>query len=36
MYLKEDSDPQRLREVIAIPSLSEAWRSDLRKRLAKI
>ena len=35
IYLKEDVDPQRLREVIAIPSLSEAWRSDLQKRLAK-
>jgi MOSC domain-containing protein YiiM len=36
MYLKEDADPQRLREVIAIPWLSEAWRSDLQKRLTKI
>jgi MOSC domain-containing protein YiiM len=35
MYLKEVSDPERLREVIAIPALSDAWRSDLRKRLTK-
>lgn len=34
MYLRDDSGPERLREVIAIPSLSEAWRSEFQKRLA--
>lgn len=33
MYLKEPVDPGRLREVIAIPALSDAWRRDLEKRL---
>ena len=33
MYLKEASEPERLREVIAIPALSDAWRTDLQKRL---
>lgn len=32
MYLKEDVAPDRLREVIAIPALSESWRSELRKQ----
>lgn len=33
MYLKEANEPERLREVIAIPALSDAWRNDLQKRL---
>jgi MOSC domain-containing protein YiiM len=33
MYLKEGSNRERLREVIAIPALSDAWRNDLRKRV---
>ena len=33
MYLKEAIEPGRLREAIAIPALSDAWRNDLRKRL---
>ena len=33
MYLKEAHDPERLREAIAIPALSDAWRTDLQKRL---
>jgi MOSC domain-containing protein YiiM len=34
MYLKESVDADRLREAIAIPALSDAWRRDLQKRLA--
>jgi len=34
MYLKEEAGPDRLREVIAIPALSEAWRTELQKQLA--
>jgi len=33
MYLKEPVDQGRLRQVIAIPALSDAWRRDLEKRL---
>ena len=33
MYLKEGARPDRLREVIAIPALSEAWRTELQKQL---
>ena len=33
MYLKESVDPNRLRETVAIPALSDAWRRDLQKRL---
>jgi MOSC domain-containing protein YiiM len=36
MYLKEASEPGRLREVIAIPALSDAWRNDLQKRLTNV
>ena len=32
MYLKEDVAPERLRQVIAIPALSDSWRSELRKQ----
>jgi MOSC domain-containing protein YiiM len=35
MYLEEAVDTDRLREAIAIPALSEAWRTDFRKRLAR-
>jgi len=31
MYLKESTEPERLREVIAIPALSDSWRTDLQK-----
>ena len=34
MYLKDGSAPDRLRQVIAIPALSEAWRSELQKQSA--
>jgi MOSC domain-containing protein YiiM len=33
IYLGEVTDPARLREVVAIPALSDAWRDDLRRRL---
>ena len=32
MYLKEGVAPDRLRQVIAIPALSDAWRSELQKQ----
>jgi len=35
MYLNEPVAPERLREVLAIPALSDAWRQDLEKRLAR-
>lgn len=34
MYFKEGVAPDRLREAIAIPALSDAWRRDLQRRLA--
>jgi MOSC domain-containing protein YiiM len=34
MYLKEGVAPHRLREAIAIPMLSDAWRRDFRKAIA--
>ena len=34
MYLKEATDPARLREAVAIPALSDAWRGELTKQLA--
>jgi MOSC domain-containing protein YiiM len=34
MYLTNVIDPERLRQVIAIPALSDAWRNDLQKRHA--
>jgi MOSC domain-containing protein YiiM len=33
LYLGERVDANRLREAVAIPALSDAWRRDLRKRL---
>jgi MOSC domain-containing protein YiiM len=36
LYLKESDNPGRLREVIAIPALSDAWRNYLRGRLANL
>ena len=33
LYLKEDVAPGRLREAIAIPALSDAWRIELQKQL---
>ena len=32
MYLKEHTSPDRLREAVAIPALSDAWRSELLKQ----
>jgi MOSC domain-containing protein YiiM len=34
MCLKEHDKPDRLREAIAIPALSDGWRRDLQKQLA--
>ena len=34
IYLKEHVAPDRLREVIAVSALSDAWRRDLQKQLA--
>lgn len=34
MYLREHVTPDRLRQAIAIPALSDAWRRDLQKQLA--
>jgi MOSC domain-containing protein YiiM len=37
MYLDDGAnDPERLREVIAIPELSDAWRNELRARLINV
>jgi MOSC domain-containing protein YiiM len=36
MYLNDTADADRLREVVAIPALSEAWRSDLQQRLTGV
>jgi MOSC domain-containing protein YiiM len=33
MYLKEGVSPDRLREVIVIPALSDAWRTELQKQV---
>jgi MOSC domain-containing protein YiiM len=33
MYLHESTEPDRLRETLAIPALSDAWRTDLQKLL---
>jgi MOSC domain-containing protein YiiM len=35
MYLKEGTAPDRLRQVLAIPALSEAWRSELQKQVER-
>jgi MOSC domain-containing protein YiiM len=32
MYLKEDVAPDRVRQVIAIPALSDSWRAELKKQ----
>lgn len=34
MYFKDGVAPDRLREAIAIPALSDAWRRDLQRQLA--
>ncbi len=34
LYLEQSSDSERLRDVLAIPALSDAWRADLQRRLA--
>jgi MOSC domain-containing protein YiiM len=36
MYLKEGVGSDRLREAIAIPALSDAWRAELQKQLARV
>ena len=36
MYLREGVGPDRLRKAIAIPALSEAWRTDLQKQLVDL
>ena len=36
MYLKEATEPERLRETIAIPALSDAWRAHLTEQLADL
>src|SRR3954452_9846965 len=33
MYLKEAAPAERLREAVAIPALSDAWREELQRRL---
>jgi len=33
MYLKEAAPAERLRDAVAIPALSDAWREELRRRL---
>ena len=33
MYLTDSIEPDRLREAIAIPALSDSWRDELQKRL---
>jgi MOSC domain-containing protein YiiM len=35
MYLNEALEPDRLREAIAIPALSDSWRHELQKQLAE-
>ena len=32
MYLKEDVSPDRVREAVAIPALSDAWRTELQNQ----
>jgi MOSC domain-containing protein YiiM len=36
MYLNEADDPARLRQVIAIPALSDSWRHDLQQQLGDL
>jgi hypothetical protein len=31
MYLRDDVPPDRLRQAVAIPALSDAWRIELQK-----
>lgn len=33
LYFDDSADPERLREVVAIPALPDAWRDELRARL---
>lgn len=35
VYFDDRADPERLREVIAIPALSDAWRDEFEERLAR-
>ena len=35
MYLKEGTAPDRLRQVLAIPALSDSWRSELQKQVER-
>jgi MOSC domain-containing protein YiiM len=34
LYIGDEVDPVRLQQAIELPALSDAWRGDLRKRLA--
>jgi MOSC domain-containing protein YiiM len=34
LYFDDDASPERLREIIAIPALSDAWRDEFRQRSA--
>jgi MOSC domain-containing protein YiiM len=36
MYLNEADDPERLRQAIAIPALSDSWRNDLQQQLGDL
>ena len=36
MYLKEGASAERLHAAVAIPALSERWRTELQKHLADI
>ena len=36
MYLKEEVQPHRLRDVLAIPALSDSWRQDFSKLLKQL
>jgi MOSC domain-containing protein YiiM len=36
MYLREGVAPDRVRQAIAIPALSDAWRAELQKQLADV
>jgi MOSC domain-containing protein YiiM len=35
VYFDDDTAPERLREIIAIPALSDAWREEFEERLAR-
>ena len=35
VYFDDGADPERLREIMAIPALSDAWRDEFQERLAR-